>query len=105
MIPVFGCNVSSVSPNSENKWRTNVVSLEGGVGKSAFDGCKRWVFASNLVCKKMQNVLAGCYEKNNHPAYLGTLCRGHGTSPNNCGQDKRKLKIWGIKKSNSVFEK
>jgi len=45
---VFGCNVSSVSPNAEKKWRTNVVSLEGGVRNNAFDGCKRLVVASNL---------------------------------------------------------
>jgi hypothetical protein len=53
MLPVFGCNVSSVSPNAENKWRTNVVSLDGGVGNSAFDGCRRLVAASNLVAKQI----------------------------------------------------
>ena len=53
MFPVFGCNVSSVSPNAENKRRTNVESLEGGVGNSAFEGCKRLVVASNL---EKQNV-------------------------------------------------
>jgi hypothetical protein len=52
MFPVFGCNVSSVSPNAENKCRTNVVSLGGGVRKSAFDGCKRLVFASYLGGRK-----------------------------------------------------
>ena len=95
MIPVFGCNVSSVSPNAENKWRTNVVSLEGGVRKSAFDGCRRLVFASNLSRKKKRKIFSemSCIKKSNHPANLGTLCRGHGTSPNNCGQDRRKLKI------------
>ena len=60
MFPVFGCNVSSVSPNAENKWRTNDVSLEGGVRKSAFDGCKRLVFASNL---RYKNLLVGCHVK------------------------------------------
>ena len=63
MFPVFGCNISSVSPNAENKWRTNVVSLEGGVGKSAFDGCKRSVFASNLGGEKKRKCLIGCHEK------------------------------------------
>lgn len=48
MFPVFGCNVRSVSPNAENKWRTNVVSLDGGVRNTALDGCKRLVVASNL---------------------------------------------------------
>lgn len=62
MFPVFGCNVNSVSPNAENKWRTNVVSLEGGVGKSAFDGCKRSVSASNLGEKK-QKKSVGSHEE------------------------------------------
>ena len=103
MLPVFGCNVSSVSPNAENKWRTNVVSLDGGVGNSAFDGCRRLVAASNLDATQ---IFSRHYEKRyNHPANRGTLCRGQGTSPNSCGHDRRKLKIWGIKNSKSVFEK
>lgn len=54
IFPVFGCIVSSVSPNAENKWRMNVVSLEGGVRNSAFDGCKRLVVASNLEISETQ---------------------------------------------------
>ena len=37
--------------------------------------------------------------------YLGTRCLGHGTRPNSCGQESRKLKICGMKNSKSVFEK
>ncbi len=37
--------------------------------------------------------------------HLGTRCRGHGTSPKSWGQESTKLKIWGRKKSNRVFEK
>ena len=39
------------------------------------------------------------------PANLGTLCRGHGTSPKSCGHDRMKLNICGRKNNRRVFEK
>ena len=38
------------------------------------------------------------------PTHLGTRCRGQGTSPNSCGHDRTKLKIWGRKKRSNVLE-
>ncbi len=37
--------------------------------------------------------------------YLGKRCLGHGIKWNNCGTDRRKLMIWGMKKSNIVLLK
>ena len=51
-----GCDVSSVSPNAENKRRTNVASREGGVRNSTFDGCKRLVVALNLGKRVQHNL-------------------------------------------------
>jgi hypothetical protein len=58
MLPLFECNVNSVSPNAENKWRTNVAILEGGLRNSAFEGCRRLVVASNLGAKQ---IFSRCY--------------------------------------------
>lgn len=100
ILPVFGCTVSSVSPSVDSVRRTKAEIFDGGPSSNiVFEGCKRLVFGSNLWCAWATALQV------RGSAYLGTLCRGQGTSPNSCGQESRKLKICGMKNSSKVFEK
>mmetsp|Transcript_28147 Transcript_28147/g.41578 ORF Transcript_28147/g.41578 Transcript_28147/m.41578 type:complete len:87 (+) Transcript_28147:648-908(+) len=39
------------------------------------------------------------------PSNRGSLCRGQGTILKSCGEDHKKLMIWGMKNRRSVLEK
>jgi len=83
IIPLLGWTVRLVKPRLARMCRVMVVNFDGGCSKTVLEGCSRLVFAS----------------------YLGNLWRGQGTRPNNCGHERTKLNICGIKNKRSVLEK
>lgn len=98
---VVGWVVSWTRWRDDKRRRTRVARGEGGVGKSAREGRRRRVFLSSL------RAVRGAYsvQKPVETAHLGNRCRGHGTIPNSCGQERRKLNICGMKNRRTVFEK
>lgn len=97
---MLGWIENRTAPKDDNRCNNVAVCLEGDLVKVTVEGESKFVSGSNLIVKVRKQVDKWCRR-----TCFGTLCLGQGTRPNNCGQDRTKLNIWGMKKSKSVLEK